>query len=297
MTEEALTEITIGKQENSSSTYTEWLIRGTNKYVPAQPTVKTLPSGFYEVEEDDYNILLESKPIQTDELYTLSSPELLNIIDDIKLFWNQESLYKTYNFVHKRGILLYGDPGNGKSGIIQLILKYLFESKNGIAINIKDAESLQRYSQIISKFRSIEPTRPIIVILEDLDAMLVNDSWITSTLLNLLDGVKQINNVIYIATTNYPENLEARIIDRPSRFDRRYEIKFPTSDIRREYLKYKLSEDYIKTINLEEWISETDGMSLSHLKELIISVVLLGKNFDETLNILKNSKFKNSMGV
>lgn len=297
MTEEALEEINTGITAKGTPAYTEWLIRGTNTYAPAQPTVKSLPSGFYEVEEDNYDIIMESKPINTDELYALSSPELLDIINDIKLFWEQEALYKEYNFVHKRGILLYGDPGNGKSGIIQLIIKQLFESKNGIAINIKDADSLHRYSKIISKLRSIEPNRPIIVILEDLDAILADGNWITSTVLNLLDGVKQVNNVVYIATTNYPEKLEDRIIDRPSRFDRRYEIKLPNSDIRREYLKHKLSKNYLETIDIEKWVSETDGMSLSHLKELVISVVVLGKDFLETLNILKNLKFKHGMGI
>ena len=131
---------------------------------------------------------------------------------------------------------MYGKPGNGKSGIIQLISKYLIEEQNGIIINITNAEKLSDYDKIVGQLREIEPDRPLIVILEDLDAMIDEDSWIISTALNLLDGVKQISNVVYIATTNYPEKLEDRITNRPSRFDRKYEIPLPNAAIRKEYM-------------------------------------------------------------
>jgi len=53
--------------------------------------------------------------------------------------------------------------------------------------------------------------------------------------LNLLDGVKQVDNIIYIATTNYPELLEERILNRPSRFDRRFHIGTPSAEVRKFY--------------------------------------------------------------
>lgn len=277
---------------DSTKDYSEWSIKGTKKYSPSQPTIHQLPAGFYEVDEDSYGIHLELKGVNTDELYTLPSDELLDILNDIVAFWEKEEQYKEYKFVHKRGILMYGEPGNGKSGIIQLITKNLIEERNGIVINIRNAESLERYSKIITPFRSIEPNRPIVVILEDLDAMLEEDSWITSTALNLLDGVKQINNVVYIATTNYPEKLEERVANRPSRFDRRYEIKLPNPKIREEYIRHKLTEKDLESIDVQKWVDSTEGMSLSHLKELIISVVVLGKTFEESLDKLNGLKIK-----
>jgi len=272
--------------------YSEWGIKSTGKYVPGQPTVKTLPAGFYEVEEDSYGIHLELKSVQTDELYSLPSDELMDIVNDIINFWDKKNVYEQYKFIHKRGILMYGNPGNGKSGIIQLITKHLIDKMNGIVINIRDAYSLDRYNKIICPFRDIEPDRPIVVILEDLDTMISNNDWITSTALNLLDGVKQINNVVYIATTNYPEKLEERIANRPSRFDRRYEIPIPNNSVRSEYIKHKLTEEDLKNIDLDLWIKETEGMSLSHLKELIISVIVLGKTFEEAITKLNNLKKK-----
>lgn len=276
--------------DKQSVEYAEWGIKGTKKFAPGQPTVKALPAGFYELEEDSYGIHLELKSVKTDELYSLPSEELLDIVNDIVNFWSKKEVYDDYKFVHKRGILMYGDPGNGKSGIIQLITKHLIEKMNGVVINIRDAYSLDRYSKIIDPFRSIEPNRPIIVILEDLDGMLNDNTWITSTALNLLDGVKQVGNVVYIATTNYPEKLEERIANRPSRFDRRYEISLPNAAVRSEYIKHKLTADDLAKINFDEWVTQTEGMSLSHLKELIISVVVLGKTFEESIDRLNGLK-------
>lgn len=280
------------KNENLSK-YNQWSISSGNKFSPAMPTVEKLPSGFYEISQDSHiGIFFEKKKLNTDELFELPSDELKDIIDDIEKFWQRADIYKKYGFLHKRGILLYGDPGTGKSGIIQLCTKYLIEKMNGVVINISSDEHMELYDKIIGYFRSIEPDRPLIVILEDIDAIAGEDSWSTSMILNLLDGVKQIENVVYIATTNYPEKLEDRITNRPSRFDRRYEVVLPDREVRESYFKNKLSSDDLKEIKLEKWVEKTDGLSLAHLRELVVSVVAMGNSFDDTLNRLNGLKVK-----
>jgi hypothetical protein len=71
-------------------------------------------------------------------------------------------------------------------------------------------------------------------------------------LLNILDGIGQMENTIYLATTNYPEKLKERILNRPSRFDRRYKIEKPDSNIRKFYFEKKLRDEDLKNINLDE---------------------------------------------
>jgi SpoVK/Ycf46/Vps4 family AAA+-type ATPase len=230
--------------------------------------------------------VIAKQALNIDELYELPSPEIESILSDIKIFWRKRETYKEYNFVHKRGILLYGDPGCGKSGIIQLCVKNLIEEENGIVINIKEDEDFKAFVEFVPTIRTIEPERPLIVILEDIDSLAGEDRYSTTKLLNILDGVKQIENVVYIATTNYPEKLQERITNRPSRFDRRYEVQMPSRDIRESYIKNKLSDDDLKNINLEEWLDSSEDMSLSHLKELVISVIVMGKDFKESLATL-----------
>ncbi len=91
------------------------------------------------------------------------------------------------------------------------------------------------------------------------------------------------NGVVYIATTNYPEKLQERITNRPSRFDRRYKVELPNADIRRTYIKNKLTDNDLSGINIEEWVEKTEGMSLSHLKEVVISVIVMDRTFEETI--------------
>jgi SpoVK/Ycf46/Vps4 family AAA+-type ATPase len=105
-----------------------------------------------------------------------------------------------------------------------------------------------------------------------------------------LDGVKQIEDVVYIATTNYPEKLQDRITNRPSRFDRRYKVELPNEEIRRAYIQHKLTDEDIKNINIEEWVERTDGMSLSHLKEVVISTIVMGREFEEVMDNLEGLK-------
>jgi SpoVK/Ycf46/Vps4 family AAA+-type ATPase len=272
--------------------HTEWSVLKNGEFAPSYVSIPKVPSGLFEVKWNSglNTLVLSKQEINMDELYELPSPEIESILKDIKLFWRKREDYKRYNFVHKRGILLYGNPGCGKSGIIQLCVKSLIDDENGIVINIKESEDFKYFTEFVSTIRTIEPERPLIVILEDIDSLAGEDQYSTTKLLNILDGVKQIENVVYIATTNYPEKLQERITNRPSRFDRRYEVQMPSSEIRRSYIENKLSDEDLESIDIDRWIDITDGMSLSHLKELIISVVVMGKDFEESIGNLSEMK-------
>ena len=268
-----------------------WSNLKNEEFAPAYVTVEQVPAGVYEI---DYNNsigthTLKKQPFKTDELYHLPSPEIMDILKDIENFWTRADVYREYNFVHKRGILMYGEPGCGKSGIIQILANMLMEL-NGIVINIKSQNDIDYFIEFIPTFRKIEPTRPLVVILEDIDSLAGEDRYSTSQLLNILDGVKQIEGVVYIATTNYPEKLQDRVTNRPSRFDRRYRIELPNEEIRRAYITNKLNDDDLAKIDIDEWIKRTVGMSLSHLKEVVVSVVVMGRTFEETMSSLEELK-------
>ena len=265
-----------------------WSNLKNEEYAPAYVTVTQVPAGVYEIgwNSNLQTHTLKKQPFKTDELYHLPSPEIKDILEDIENFWNRSDKYKQYNFIHKRGILMYGDPGCGKSGIIQLISQKLIE-RNGIVINVKDEEDVDRFTSFISTFRKVEPNRPLVVLLEDIDSIASESRYQTARLLNILDGVKQIEGVVYIATTNYPEKLQERITNRPSRFDRRYKVGSPNEEIRRAYINHKLNEEDIKGIDIDLWVKKTEGMSLSHLKEVVISVIVMGRTFEETISNLE----------
>ena len=268
-----------------------WGTLQDEEFVPAFTSVQKVPAGIYEIvwNRQVNSHALKKQPFKTDELYQLPSYEIQDILKDIQNFWDRKDKYRNYNFVHKRGILMYGEPGCGKSGIIQLISKQLIEN-DGIIINVKDHDDIDYFIDFISTFRKIEKERPLIVILEDIDSIAGENSHSTSRLLNILDGVKQIEDVVYIATTNYPEKLQERITNRPSRFDRRYKVELPNKEIREAYIRHKLKNEDLKSVDIQEWIKRTEGMSLSHLKEVVISTIVMGREFEEVMDNLEGLK-------
>jgi len=271
--------------------FSQWSILGDGGFLPATASLNTLPSGLYEITWDykvnDFCMLYQK--INTDELFELPTEEIENILKDIKSFWKKKDFYQQYKPTHKRGILLHGDPGCGKSGIIQLCMKQIINELEGIVINLKDENSIKGYLELIPKFRQIEPNRPLIVIIEDIDSVAEYSNDCTSALLNILDGIKQIENVVYIATTNYPEKLAERITNRPSRFDRRYYVSPPSEEVRKVYILNKIG-DSKSEIDINRWVKDTEGLSMSHLKELFTSVVLLDIEYESAIAHLKGMK-------
>jgi SpoVK/Ycf46/Vps4 family AAA+-type ATPase len=278
-------------ESSTSSTPTCWGTLPDEEFTPAFKSVEKVPAGIYEIvwNRSLSQHTIKKQPFKTDELYQLPSYEIQDILKDIQNFWDRRDKYREYNFVHKRGILMYGEPGCGKSGIIQLIAKQLIEN-DGIILNIKDSEDVEYFIDFIATVRKIEKTRPLVVLLEDIDSIAGDSNHATSKLLNILDGVKQIEDVVYIATTNYPEKLQERITNRPSRFDRRYKVELPNDEIREAYIRHKLNEEDLEGINIEEWVKRTEGMSLSHLKEVVISTIVMGREFEEVMDNLEGLK-------
>lgn len=80
-------------------------------------------------------------------------------------------------------------------------------------------------------------------------------------------------SILFLATTNYPERLDRRFIERPSRFDTIKHIEQPSPSSRREFLKAK--EPSLSPTELDEWVELSAGFSIAHLKELVIAVKCL----------------------
>ncbi len=269
-----------------SSGMTQWSISGS-EFFPTGPTVEDLPPGHYKVDFDSHRgYFLRKKPIITEEMLKFPAGQFEEIIKDIKKFWDSKSLYQKYKYVYKRGILLYGPPGCGKTTLIQLLSDELIRNHKGVIISISKEIEVEYFEKFCSKIKDIEKNTPIILVIEDIDGLLgENKSYTTSVLLNLLDGGLQLENLVTIATTNHPEDLEERVANRPSRFDRRYEIGIPTDKVKQYYLKAKIKKEDIKKykIDINEWVKKTKGYTISHLKEIILSVVVLGYSFKEAL--------------
>ncbi len=278
---EAMSDKNTKKEESIG--YCQWGVAQNGTYRPAYKSVKNVPSGVYELHSDNNGIFIQQqRVVLSDNILKLPMPIMEEIILDIKNFWEMEDRFRKYKMVHKRGILMHGPPGAGKSYLIQNLINNIIKL-DGIVLSLNGEPQVEMFIQFIQTFRAIEPTRPLVVILEDIDNIVTAGHGLLSGLLNILDGVNQIENVVYLATTNYPEKLQDRISNRPSRFDRVYEIGTPSAEVREFFIKHKLHADDLKNIDMKKWVKNTDGLSLSHIKELIVSTMILGKEFDDVM--------------
>lgn len=273
--------------------YTQWLKRGTNTFLPTDNavTVNKVESGVYNICFNDHmGYYLVKKDLNLDELINLPSPEGQKVLSGIKTFWERKDKFAEYGYSYKRGILLYGVPGGGKTSIINLLCRELVDKLDGVVFTISSPDDLGLYKSFMGEiYRVIEPDRPIITIIEDIDGLCQHKETETK-LLNVLDGIEQLENVVYLATTNYTERLSERILNRPNRFDMRIEVRSPNEECRRIYLEHKLKENDLKSIDLEDWVDKTKGMTMAHLGEVIKSVLILGNTFEDTIKNLHDLK-------
>jgi len=258
----------------------QWSLFAHNCYVPTSSSTLKLYPGLYSIKHAvSIGIYFERVERCADDLIDFPDSMFDNTLYEIENFWKLGDNFKKYGFLHRRGYLFYGPAGSGKSCLVQRIIQSII-SIGGIAFICDNSPST--FSDGLMLFRSVEPKRDCICIFEDIDALIEKQG--ESGILSLLDGENQVDKVINIATTNYPERLDRRIVARPRRFDRVIKVEMPGREIRKTFFKNKLR---MNGDNMEEWISRTEGLSFAALAELVISVKCLGNSFDETIEKLK----------
>jgi hypothetical protein len=260
-----------------------WTTGDGKRFVPASRTVEKLDPGVYEIQTSpNVGIFFEKLPIQTGGLLRFPQTNSGKVVSEIQTFWEKEERFRKYNLVYKRGIILWGPPGSGKSCTIQLIIEDVV-SRGGVVLKFT---APQLFVEGIRILREIQPETPVVVLMEDIDSIL--DCYNESEVLNILDGVDQVDKAVFLATTNYPERLGPRIVNRPSRFDKRYKIPHPNAESRKMYLEHIIGDDDPADlgIDLDRWIEDTEGFSIAHLKELFVAVVILGDDYEDAIETL-----------
>lgn len=243
-----------------------------------------MPAGCYSITQDnqDHAPIFMEKELKSDSILTFKGDMTSSFMAEIDGFWGKEASFKANGFLHRRGYLLYGTQGTGKSSMVWQVAKDVV-SRGGIVFV---CENPIFFAKGLASFRVVEPNRPVVCVFEDIDAII--GKYGESEILSLLDGDGQIDRVVNVATTNYPEKLDKRIVSRPRRFDRVYKIEVPSDEVRIQFLKAKLP----KGQDQKAWIKKTKGLTFAALTECLISVLCLGNKLDDTVNILKDIESK-----
>lgn len=260
-----------------------WANRG-DAYYGVGETHASLPPGLYRsVNLEMIGPALEKQKIDTDNLLELPDDATASLIGEFAQFWSLGDKFRERGFLHKRGFLLWGPPGGGKTSSLMLMAKKLVADQQGVVI-ILDHPRLA--AACLQMARKIEPNRPMIAIMEDLDALV--QKFGEHEYLALLDGEAQVDSICYLGTTNYPELLDPRFTDRPSRFDTIRYIGMPSAAARAMYLSTK--EPSLDGDELDSWVAHSDGFSVAHLKELIIAVKCFGQPLEVVVERLEKMR-------
>ena len=190
-----------------------------------------------------------------------------DIVDNTELFFQKNDFFEGLGIPRKRGFLLVGQPGNGKTFLCHAMAFHMHTMFNVKALTFNINASIDT-DLIIDLYRIAAERSPALVIIEDIESLLTDTGVTRSGLLNVLDGLNSPNGVLTIATTNYPERLDPALAHRPSRFDRVWTIPLPDANQRIEYLQtlfssYNFSEDMYTA-----FAKKTEGWSMAYIKEL-----------------------------
>jgi hypothetical protein len=196
------------------------------------------------------------------------------ITSDFTSFLAAKEQFSRYGVPYKRGALLLGPPGNGKTHCLRALIKLL----NIPCLYVMSLKSRwgEEDTHIASVFDRAREVTPCCLVFEDLDAMIHPQN--RSFFLNQLDGLSNASGIITLATTNHAETLDPAIIDRPSRFDRKYHFELPKVRERERYLRMwngRVARDLkLAPKELRGVARDTDGYSFAYLKELYLASMM-----------------------
>lgn len=190
-------------------------------------------------------------------------------------FFESEDRYVQAGVAWKRGIIFHGPPGNGKTHLMKALVKHL--DKPCLYVRTLESGETSIEESIGDVFTRAREQAPCILVLEDLDSLLANKR--ISVLLNEIDGFAKNHGILILATTNYPERLDPALANRPSRFDRKFELPLPSEALRREFLERFIGkwpeERRPSAALLDKAAKKTEGFAFVHLKEVCLDALAI----------------------
>lgn len=168
--------------------------------------------------------------ILSDKIKTEIQMNLKNLIE-------YREIYKKNGLQVKRGLILAGEPGTGKTVLAKILCNTI--DWTFVWVTSKNLENAKRVAQIVELCRDLSPA---ILFLEDIDLFggsreSNSNPMLLGELLNQLDGIEENTDIIVIGSTNNKEVLEKALVSRPGRFDKVIDFPLPEYEERLKMLK------------------------------------------------------------
>ena len=168
----------------------------------------------------------------------------------------------------KRGVLLHGPPGTGKTHTV----RYLLGQLPGVTVVVLTGAALNRIAAACSVARALQPS---MVVVEDVDLIAEQRESrggqhpLLFQLLNEMDGLGEDADVTFLLTTNRADLLEPALSQRPGRVDHAAELPLPDADARRRLMRLYQHDLVLELSSPSDVVARTEGVTASFLKELL----------------------------
>ncbi len=175
-----------------------------------------------------------------------------------------------YGVPQKRGVLLLGEPGNGKTMACRWLRSEC--SRHGFEWRSVNAEEYAGAKENGRAHSLFQLDRPGVVVFDDLDMAIrdrdaVGHTADHSTFLAAMDGMDVRHGVVYIFATNARLAELDRAFYRPGRIDVTLQFAAPDADLRRRLIVEHWHADVVAGLSVDDVVRQTDGLSFAELEE------------------------------
>ena len=174
----------------------------------------------------------------------------------------------------KRGVLLHGAPGTGKTHTV----RYLLGRRPDVTAVVLCGYALRWIAEACSVARVLQPS---VVVVEDVEEI-AEERWPRSgqhpllfQLLNEMDALDGDADVTFLLTTSRPDLLEAALAARPGLVDHAAELPVPDAEARRRLVALYQGRLVLDLSDPDMVIKRTDGVTAAFLRELLRRAALL----------------------
>lgn len=208
--------------------------------------------------------------------------ELLSVI---KWFKNSKEL-KAKGISIPRGIILFGEPGNGKSLLIKEIIRCC-----EAPVFVFQGEQMNVVEGICETFKKAREAGHAIIVFDELDLLINKERRVVRALQENLDGVESSDDILVLAATNYMREIPEPLL-RHGRLEKLIKIPYPTGEEALELLKKHIKEFNVelpKDLDDEEVALSLNGISCAGVKAVVNDLVLRNGFENITSEMIDNS--------
>jgi SpoVK/Ycf46/Vps4 family AAA+-type ATPase len=254
--------------------------------------------GIFSLVEGNGGIYLEKIEFKQRELLA-SVNNTAKITSEANKFFSRLHVYDKLKRLKKRGVLLYSQPGLGKTSAIENVCLDLVKEDSGTVVLVWptskiDADQIIKLLTIQSEYT--KECNRLILIIEDIGGgeshRHRSQSGVDSGLLNLLDGVGLVFKLptFIIATTNHPESLLESLADRPGRFDLMLKLNPPSLQERIELMSFICKRELLQEEKDALSLKGVEEFSIAHLEEVAVRSELDDKTHAQVIKEIIDHK-------